>query len=185
MHFLSLSHLFKHFWHASAILVSPVGRTGYIEENCKGWMVIRIKSRSLASFWWFFGDLLSLERDTVDQWCSQSCEIHFCRSINQGGFIQSSATMIAFFFLSRSNRFVYLFSFSRYFVTVKISYLQPYKVRTFTTCVAFPPWCSRYTVHNKVAFKTEVKFKSYVYIFSRNEKTPPDIRWKSPFPLRG
>lgn len=98
MHFLSLSHLFKHFWHASAILVSPVEGMGYIEENCKGWMVIRIKSRSLASFWWFFGDLLSLERDTVDQWCSQSCEIHFCRSINQGGFIQSSATMIAFFF---------------------------------------------------------------------------------------
>ena len=46
----------------------------------------------------------------------------------------------------------------RYFVTVKISFLQPYKVRTFTTCLAFPPWCSRYTVHNKVAFKTEVTF---------------------------
>ena len=33
---------------------------------------------------------------------------------------------------------------------------QPYKVRTFTTFLASPPWCSRYAVHNKVAFKTEV-----------------------------
>ena len=41
-------------------------------------------------------------------------------------------------------------TFFRYYVTVRVSYLQPYKVRTFTTCLAFPPWCSRYTVQNKV-----------------------------------
>lgn len=45
-------------------------------------------------------------------------------------------------------------------MTVKVSYLQPYKVRTFTTCLAFPPWCSRYTVHNKVAYRTEVRLHS-------------------------
>ena len=54
-------------------------------------------------------------------------------------------------------------------MTVKISYLQPYKVRTFTTCLAFPPWCSRYTVHNKVAFKTEVNL---------NWIQKPDIVWR-------
>ncbi|KAK2704488.1 hypothetical protein QYM36_016772, partial [Artemia franciscana] len=42
-----------------------------------------------------------------------------------------------------------------YAVNVKVSYLQPYQVRTYTACFAVPPWCSKYTVAHKVAYKTE------------------------------
>ncbi len=44
----------------------------------------------------------------------------------------------------------------RYQQSVRVQSQQPYQLRTYTWCWAFPPKCSRYKIVMRIVFKTEV-----------------------------
>ncbi len=44
----------------------------------------------------------------------------------------------------------------RYTVQVKVEEKQPYRLRTYTWCWAFPPRCSKYKIQIRTIYRTEV-----------------------------
>ncbi|CAG0884768.1 unnamed protein product [Darwinula stevensoni] len=60
--------------------------------------------------------------------------------------------------------------------SVRVTYLQPYQVKTYTWCFAIPPRCSKFKIKHKVAYKTEAVAETKTIELVRMESGELDVR---------